>query len=254
MYPGDYSKEERLRIRKFCDSLHLQIVCLDCIHVKYSTVGITQPVGPYTGSLFYPNPNAAEPTFVCLDPAVRQARIKYVKDTIDMAVDMGVGKVETFTGDAVSPPDIARNLAIEGVKEVAAYAEKNKVTVSLELFNSLTFGTPDEVIELIDKIGSPYLKTCVDIGHVFVEGRNVPDTIHKLKNYVGNFHVDDMALFKHYHLAVGRGEIDWQACFKAIKDIGYTDSVGLEIYPYALDPMPAVIESYKYLKNCIDNL
>jgi sugar phosphate isomerase/epimerase len=254
MFPGDYSKDARLRIRKFCDDLQLEIVALECIHVAYSSVGVTPPAGPYTGRLFYPNPNGAEPMFTCLDANCRRARIDFVKSVIDMAVELGVGKVETFPGKWVSHPETAKKLAFEGIKECVAYAEKKKISLILELSDGLIYGKPDELIGLIDNLGSPYLKACVDIGHLEAESMDIPATIKKLKNYVGNFHLDDIADHKHFHLIVGQGDIDWAATFSAIKEIGYTDSVCLEIYPYALDPAPAITESYQYIKNCIAKL
>jgi sugar phosphate isomerase/epimerase len=254
MFAGDYSKDDRLRIRKFCDELNLEIVALECINVAYSSFGFTPPVGPWSDNLFYPNPNGNKTMLTALDPTCRRLRIDYIKAVIDMAVEMGISKVETGTGKWVSHPDVAMKLAIEGVKECLAYAEKKKVMLILELAETLIYGKPDEMIELIDKIGSPYLKACVDIAHLEAEYMDIPETIKKLKNYVGNFHVGDTAKHKHYHLIVGKGDIDWVTCFSAIKEIGYTGSACLEIYPYALDPDPALTESRQYLTNCIGKI
>lgn len=254
MYPGDYSKEERQRVKALCDELKLEIVALDAIHVSYGSMGITQPTGPYTGRLFYPNPNGTEAMFTCLDPKMRQARIDYIKQCIDMAVDLNCPKVETYSGKLVTDPDNAYRLSLEGIRECTAYAAEKKVTLLVEMAEELIFGTPDEVIELIEEIQSPWLKVGVDIGHLEVESRNINDTIRKLRKYVGNFHVDDIRRHKHYHMAIGRGEINWDSCFKTIQSIGYTDSVCLEIYPYALDPVPAVTESFQYLMNCVEKI
>ncbi len=248
MYPGDFDYAARMRIKALCERLGITIEVLEAIHVMYSTVGLTPPEGPFTGRLFYPNPNGNEPMFTCIDPAMRQARIDYIKQVIDMAVDLGVKKVETYNGKITADPDTCYELALEGVRECVEYAAARGVTLLLETSDV------EEIFDYAEKINSPYLKFSLDIGHLEVERKNIYDTIRFLRHHIGNMHVDDIRRHQHYHMPIGRGDIHWEKVFATIKEIGYTDAVCLEIYPYALDPMPAVTESFQYLTKIVDSL
>jgi len=248
MYPGDYDYQGRMRIKALCEELGLHIIALEAIHVMYSTVGITPPAGPFTGRLFYPNPNGTEPMFTCLDPAMRQARIDYIKQVIDMAVDMGVSRVETYNGKITTDPDICYTLALEGIRECVHYAAERGITLLMETSDV------EEIFDYVEKINSPYLKFSLDIGHLEVERKNIYDTIRFLHNHIGNMHVDDIRRHQHYHMPIGCGDIHWEKVFETIREIGYTEGVCLEIYPYALDPRPAVKESFEYLTRIVSAL
>lgn len=261
MYPGDYDKAERLRIRRLCDDIGLEISVLDCIHVNYSTVGITPPVGPYSSGELYPDghifafrPNGAEPLFNCLDPKMREARMDYMKAVIDMAVDLGVSTVESLTGLTTTHPKKAIELAFEGTKEIVRYAEKKKITVAMESAEEIIIGTPEEIKDMIDKIGSPYLKMTLDIGHLEHERRDIVDVFEKMKDYTVNVHVDDIYQHKYFGLVPGDGDIDWISVLTAIKNTGYNKAFSLEVYSQALDPVPAVNEGYRYLTECFKKI
>ncbi len=250
MYPDDFSAVDRQRVKTLCAELGLTIVGLDAIHINPDSIGLTYWKERIPRPHFYPDPNGNQPMFTNASPELRKARIDYVKKVIDMAAEMGVTKVETFTGEVTGEPDVAAKNALAGIRECALYAEQRGVTLVLELSGQLMYGTPDEMIWLIDEVGSPNLKCCVDIGHLECERYNIPDTIWKLRRYVGNFHIDDMQRHKHYHLIPGRGVIDWAACLSMIDKIGYEGAALLELYPYALDPAPALKESLNYLSAC----
>ncbi len=250
MYPDDYNKEDRARIRALCDSLGLTITGLDAIHVDPNSIGLTywrdRPKRPH----FFPDPNGIQPTFTAGSPEIRRARIDYVKKVIKMAADLGATKVDTVTGGTNVDPDDAYRWCLEGIREVCDYAAEKKILVTLEMPGiGGIFGTDDEMLELIHEIKSPWLKVCVDIGHLDWERYPIGDTIRKLGRHIGNFHVEDMKRHKHYHLVPGRGSIPWKETLDAIADIDYEEPLMLELYSCALDPVPALIESQEFFRN-----
>lgn len=251
MFPADYDKDARLRIRKLCDKLELEISILECIHVKYSSFGKTLPDTPYNDHIFFFHPNGHEPLLASMDPEMRQTRIDYVKSVIDMAVEMGVSTVETFTSMVTVNPILGEKMVLEGMTELVKYAESKKVTLCVESVNDLVLGSPEEIKWMIDKIGSPYFKACLDIGHLENERRNLVEVIEDMKGFVANFHVDDIRKHLYYGLVPGQGDINWEEVLSAIVRTGYDRAFNLEIYPYALDPVPAAQEGHDYLANCL---
>jgi sugar phosphate isomerase/epimerase len=247
MYPDDFSNNQRQELKTTCTSLGLTITGLDAIHINPDSIGLTYwhdtPKRPH----FFPDPNGGQPMFTSADPALRRARIEYVKKVIDMAVDLGVEKVETFPGEVTRNPKEAHKDAFDGITECVAYAEQKGVRLVLELSGQLMFGTPDEMMDLIETIGSKHLSACIDVGHLNSEYLPIEDTIWKMRRVIGNIHVDDMLEHKHFHLIPGHGTINWDRCFTMLEKIGYSGSVLLEIYPYALDPIDPLKKSFTYL-------
>jgi sugar phosphate isomerase/epimerase len=254
MYPGDFNKESRLRIRKLCDDLHLEIGGLDAMHVYYETLGVTPPKHAFSHLPFPPNPVGSEPYFVSLDPALRKLRVDYTKACIDMAVEMGVPMVETYTGTAIASWDEVYDTTLASIREVVEYADKKKIQLVFEMGQTMMFGAVEEMREVFKRLNSPYLKGCIDLGHSNNEGRNIRDSLSKVGEYVVNFHVDDMRHRKHYHLPAGRGDINWHDTLVALRDYGYKGYFSVETYMQSTDPVPCLTETYNYLMPLIKSL
>jgi sugar phosphate isomerase/epimerase len=252
VHPDDWDSSKRKLLKKMCEDLGLRVSVLDSIHVS-SLAGLCAAKKRNAPS-FFPDGVSYEPTFTSVPKELRRARIEYTKKCIDLAAEMGVDKVETYSGDVSCHPDDAWRYAIEGLTECVEYAAKNRVHLLLELFDALIVGTPDDALRAIREIGSPWLGLSVDIGHLDIAYRNIPDTIKKLGGHIKQVHIEDMKMQKHFHLICGRGNIDFRACLSALKAIDYDGSVCLELYPYADNPEPAVQESILYLNRLVEQI
>jgi sugar phosphate isomerase/epimerase len=254
MYPGDYNKEDRMRIRKLCDDLQLEIGGLDAMHVFYSSLGVTPPRHPFSGLHFPPNPVSYEPKFVQTDPALRKMRVDLTKTCIDMAVEIGAPMVESITGVPFDCYDDIYDTTLDAIKECVEYAEKKKILLVFEMGQNMMFGAVEEMLEIFKIIRSPYLKGCIDLGHSNIEGRTIRDSLAKVGEYLVNFHVDDIRHRKHFHLPAGRGDIDWRDTLIALRDYGYKGYFSVETYQQATDPIPCLTETYNYLTPLINSL
>jgi len=129
---------------------------------------------------------------------------------------------------------------VKNLKELAALAEKSKVTVCLEHLNTRDDTHPmkghpgyqgddiEYVAEIVRKVGSPYVKILFDLYHVQVMHG---DLIRRL----GQYH----ELIGHIHTAgnPGRGELDnqqeiaYSAVMQKLVALKYTGYVGHEFIP-----------------------
>ena len=87
-----------------------------------------------------------------------------------------------------------------------------------------------------------------DIGHFFCAGEDPAGALEELFEWVGHMHIEDIAADrKHNHLIAGLGAIDFPAVFKAMRALGYSRDISLELYPYVDRPEEAGKESLEHL-------
>ena len=165
--------------------------------------------------------------------------LKVLEQRIEQCAAHGVPAVITFSGfrKGLTVEEATKN-TIAGLKKIAPFAEKHKVTVALEMLNSKVAvemkGHPDYFaddmdlsIRMLQAVGSPYVKVLFDIYHVQIMHGDVIRRIEECK---------DVA---HYHTAgnPGRNEIDatqeinYPPIMRAIAETKYAGFVGQEFIP-----------------------
>jgi sugar phosphate isomerase/epimerase len=75
----------------------------------------------------------------------------------------------------------------------------------------------DEILELIGAHDA--LRVCFDTNHLL--GENPVDFICKLKGKIITTHVSDYDFINERHWLPGEGDLDWNAIFGALREIGY---------------------------------
>jgi len=136
---------------------------------------------------------------------------------------------------------------IEYYKSFIPYCEQFGIHVAVEnLFGRDVkrkrligkLGSPAELNSIVEKINSPWIVACVDIGHAaltgyepekFIEGVN--PTILKALHVQDNDYLDDK------HILPYTGELNWEAIMHSLKKVGYTGDLTFEIVKF-LDKFP----------------
>jgi hypothetical protein len=97
------------------------------------------------------------------DEEWRLANIRYVKDWLRIAAELGVPNIRMLTGYYIEGEDRERleKLTLDGIRECVPVAEECGVNMAVENHNSLFFSA-DELLWLIDEMGSERLTTCPD--------------------------------------------------------------------------------------------
>ena len=126
----------------------------------------------------------------------------------------------------------------EGLEQILPLAEKNKVTVTMELLNSKT-DHPDYQadrsswgIKLTKNIGSENFKLLYDIYHMQIDEGDIIRTIRDNHQYIAHYHTAGVP---------GRHEIDesqelfYPAIMKAILETGFVGYVAQEFIPIKED-------------------
>lgn len=166
--------------------------------------------------------------------------------SIDAAAEAGFPNVLCLSGNraGLSDEEGAAN-CVEGLKQIAAFAEEKKVTVCMELLNSKRNHKDYQCdrtawgVEVCKKVGSPRVKLLYDIYHMQVQEGDVIATIRENIQYIGHFHTAGVP---------GRHEIDetqelyYPAIMRAIVDLKYDGYVAHEYGP-TRDPLQSLKQS-----------
>ncbi|HIE28311.1 TPA: sugar phosphate isomerase/epimerase [Candidatus Poribacteria bacterium] len=167
--------------------------------------------------------NLAEP-----DEQKREKNVNFLKSKIEIAKKIGAKAVITWGGFKECPENTSQ-LVIESLKEACVCAEENDVYIALELYDECIVGTPDQILEAIDKVGSKFLKVVMDPPNVMKEidlkrmDAFLDETVSKLADYIAIAHAKDV-LFKNGERSLpgaGEGQMDYSSYIKALRKAKY---------------------------------
>jgi len=171
----------------------------------------------------------------------------YTKQIAEVAA-AGFDNLICFSGNREKMDDQQglENCAV-GLKRLMAAAEKNKVTISMELLNSKV-NHKDYMcdhtawgVELCKRVGSDRFKLLYDIYHMQIMEGDVIATIKSSHPFISHYHTGGVP---------GRKEIDetqelyYPAIARAIKATGYRGFLGQEFIP-ARDPLTSLAAAVK---------
>ena len=161
-----------------------------------------------------------------------------VRDYLDVMPLMkkaGYRNLICFSGnrDGMDDETGLRN-CVAGLKKIMGEAERNGVTVQMEVFNSKVdhpgymADNTRWTLELCKRIGSPNFKILYDIYHMQISEGDIIHTIRTHHEYFGHYHTAGVP---------GRHEIDesqelnYPAIIRAIADTGFSGYVAQEFIP-----------------------
>lgn len=206
-----------------------------------------------------------------LDPSLRRTSIKNLRATIAIAREIGAGVVVVHAGDIggsnTSTADVthaertaSREYVVDSLKSVRSDAERAGVLVCLE---NLPF-RPEfpvhsyaEQVDIVKRSGSAAVGLTLDVGHAFRSG-GIVEAFRAFKPWLRHLHIHD-ATETGAHLALGDGNIDFEAHGAALSDYSQTMvmeiNVGGEGQTTAARGLtaPFLLQSREYLRGFVSN-
>ena len=191
------------------------------------------------------------------EPTMREKAKDMIKKQLYTAKQLGADTVLVVPGVVnveFSNPEkkVAYNVvyerAIEGINELKSYAEQLKVNIGLENVWNKFLLSPMEMRDFIDKIGSDYVGSYLDIGNTLY--CSYPeDWVRILGKRIKKVH------FKDYRMQAGglhgfvdllAGDVDYPEVVKALNEIGYDGWVSAEMIPNYKHHTDAIIYNTSY--------
>lgn len=169
------------------------------------------------------------------DTRFHAALIPRYKEHIELVAKAGYKNLICFSGSRRGMDnETGWNNCVKGLQQVIGLAEKNNVTLVMELLNSKVDHKDymcDHTawgVELCKRLGSPNFKLLYDIYHMQIDEGDVIRTIQQHHPYIAHYHTGGVP---------GRHEIDetqelyYPAIMKAIVATGFNDFVAQEFIP-----------------------
>ncbi len=191
------------------------------------------------------------------DPGMRAKAKDMIKKQLETAkilgadtilVVPGVVNVEFSSPEKKVAYDVVYERSLEGLNELEGYAESLQVNIGLENVWNKFLLSPMEMRDFIDKIGSKYVGSYLDIGNTLYCGYP-EDWVRILGGRIKKVH------FKDYRMAAGglhgfvdllAGDVDYPEVVKALGEIGYDDWVSAEMIPNYKHHTSAIIYNTSY--------
>ncbi len=179
------------------------------------------------------------PTFVStadLTDSLREASIEETIRSMQVAAELNAIKAvlhpSFIHGLGAMLPDLARQHAKATMARLLDEAERLQLTVCVEnMFpRSLSMIRPRDFDALFDKF--PNTMLTLDTGHAHIGGgtERILGFIKRFPNRIGHVHASDNRGRDDDHLPIGAGTIDFSRVVKALKEIGYDDTITLEVF------------------------
>jgi sugar phosphate isomerase/epimerase len=182
----------------------------------------------------------------------RAAALRYGQHCIDFASEVGASIFVVLpapagrtapTGQPKTEADWLNGyraewqIAVESVRQTAAYAASRNVTLALEPINryeTFLVTNLDQALRFVADVGAPNLKLHLDTFHMNLEEADMSAVVRRAGALLVNMHVSDSN-----REAPGRGHTDFGSLMLALRDIGYKGALVLEPVPPGSDPLLA---------------
>jgi sugar phosphate isomerase/epimerase len=228
----DISKSDRERIRDAARKNGIKIAGLHWLLVK--------PEGLYINHT---------------DAAIRVKTARYFCDLVDFCADLG-GKIMVAGSPKqrnIMPgvtPEQAEDWALETFREPVAVAETRGVTICFEPLGPAEtnfMNTAAAGIAFVQRLNSPAFKIILDVKAMCSEAKPIPQIIRESSPDFAHFHANDKNL-----KGPGFGDVDFKPIAGALKKVGYSGMVSVEVFDFAEGPEVIAAKSLEYLRRVFD--
>lgn len=228
---GDITESQRMGFRALVESFGIEIIGLHWLLAKTEGFHLTTD-----------------------DSEVRNRTAAYLGELVDLCADLG-GQVMVLGSPAqrnfpatMNHAQAARN-AQHVLEQIVPRLEASNVRLAIEPLgpqegNFLNHAW--QACELIQAIGSPWVRLHLDVKAMSSEGVPIESIIREHADWMIHFHANDPN-----RLGPGMGEVDQQPIFQSLVDIGYDGWVSVEVFDYAPGIETILRESMRTMQRCI---
>ncbi|MBQ6701697.1 MAG: sugar phosphate isomerase/epimerase [Clostridia bacterium] len=151
---------------------------------------------------------------------------------------------------------------IEALRVLAEYIKDKDITVCLENLrphtptqSEIVDRNADDLLYIIDRIGSDRFGICLDTGHLNLTDKNQREFIFKAGKKLKALHIANNEGETDQHMMpFSRGNVDFIDVMKALKEIGYNGLFNLEIPGERRAPLEVLDLKLHYIKEVYDYL
>ncbi|NLI80495.1 MAG: sugar phosphate isomerase/epimerase [Deltaproteobacteria bacterium] len=242
LYPYSLSHSELVSVERVLTSTGLEVANLNA----------NTAVGFYGREFWEP---LFEPSLANPDPVMRQWRVDYTRQCLDMAASLGCEHVSITSGRAVpgTPPERGLQFLCESLEKLLPHAERKGIRLGIEYEPGLLVENLWELRAVLDQFQSPFLGANLDLGHSHVLGEEPEEVLSTLSEKIFHVHLEDIRGRKHYHLIPGTGDMDLLDLIRMLRRRGFEGFLTLELYTYPHRADDAAREGLAYMLSILES-
>jgi sugar phosphate isomerase/epimerase len=204
-----------------------------------------------TGARFLLDPwRKHQPVLISPDEKGREKRLDFLRRAVDIAHELNSDAVSFWSG---SPTDDASSETlmdrlVNGCQALCEYVSQRQVRLAFEPEPGMFIDTMERFGELQRRLNHPNFGLTIDIGHLHCQGEvPIADHLRRWAPSLWNIHVEDMRRGVHEHLMFGEGEIDFGPVAQALRKIGYSGGVHVELSRHSHDAVGTAGRAIEFL-------
>ena len=148
-----------------------------------------------------------------INPGIWRESVRQYLGAVELAHDIGAAVLVVHPGDLRDARFFSEftRLSEEALGQLARRAEALGVILAVENCGPYHAGvdrTAADLVSLIESVGSPQVRMCLDVGHAAVNG-NLDELVRLLGKAIVHLHIHDNHGQRDEHLPIGRGTIDF---------------------------------------------
>jgi sugar phosphate isomerase/epimerase len=196
------------------------------------------------------------------DEARHHSNIDRLKRASDLAHDLAAEKqpplIETILGGKPGEFDVVKDRLVERLRDWTKVMTDAQVVLAIKAHVSNTTQRPQQLLWLLDQVGSPWLRAAYDYSHFELQSLEMKKTLDLLLPRADFIHLKDTehAQGKRGFLLPGEGTIDYVEMFKQLGQSTYNGDVIVEVSSQVFnrtgyDPLAAASKCYNHLADAL---
>lgn len=171
------------------------------------------------------------------DESIRLGGIHYLLDIMKQVKKMDGKQISGVSYAGWGAPDYICDdktpmleASVKSMREIVKSAEDMDIKYCVEAvnrFEGVLINTAEEAVKYVKMVDSPAIGVLLDTYHMNIEESNIGDAIRYTGDYLVGFHTGE-----NNRVVPGKGNLDWDEIFKALKDIEFKGNIVSE--PFVL--------------------
>jgi D-psicose/D-tagatose/L-ribulose 3-epimerase len=192
-----------------------------------------------------------ETNAVSPDAATRQKAVDWLKTVVDINHVLGSETVcgpyhsalGEFTG--TGPTEDEKKRSADVLRTVAEHAQQARLMLAIEYLNRFEcyfLNTAAAARELVDRVNHPNFRCMYDSFHAHIEEKDPVAAIRTVAPVLAHVHISE-----NDRGTPGTGQVNWDATFKTLKEVGYDGWLTIEAFGRALPDLAAATRIWRDL-------
>ncbi|MCD1127548.1 L-ribulose-5-phosphate 3-epimerase [Jinshanibacter sp. LJY008] len=190
------------------------------------------------------------------DDAVRNQGLEIMRKAIRLAQDVGIRVIQLAGYDVYyqQANDETRERFRDGLKLAVDMASRAQVTLAMEIMDYPLMNSISKAMGYAHYLNNPWFQLYPDIGNLSAWDNDVQMELKAGSGHIVAVHIKDTLPGVFKNVPFGTGVVDFERCFKTLKESGYCGPYLIEMWSEtAADPVKEVKAARDWVKQRMRN-